>query len=36
LGYDVVKSQTFTWNTSVNFSTFSIKLAELNPDLAVP
>lgn len=34
LGYDVVKNQSFTWNTSVNFSTFSIKLAELNADLA--
>lgn len=34
LGYDVFKNKTFSWNTAVNYSTFSIKLAELNKDLA--
>ncbi|MEO5891524.1 MAG: SusC/RagA family TonB-linked outer membrane protein [Ferruginibacter sp.] len=34
LGYDVVKSKSFSWNTSINFSTFSIKLAKLNAELA--
>ena len=34
IGYDVVKNQTFEWNTTVNFSTFNIKLAKLNKDLA--
>ena len=34
LAYDVVKNKTFTWNTSFNYSTFSIKLAKLNADLA--
>jgi iron complex outermembrane receptor protein len=34
LGYDVFKNKTFNWNTSVNFSTFSIKLTSLNKDLA--
>lgn len=30
LGYDVFKNKTFNWNTSVNFSTFNVKLTELN------
>lgn len=34
IGYDVLKNREFNWNTSVNFSTYSIKLAELNKDLA--
>ena len=34
LGYDVFKNKNFSWNTSVNFSTFNIKLAKLNKDLA--
>ena len=34
LGYDVFKNKTFNWNTSVNFSTFNIKLTSLNKDLA--
>lgn len=34
VGYDVLKNRSFTWNTSVNFSTFDIKLAKLNKDLA--
>ena len=34
IGYDVIKNRAFNWNTSVNFSTFSIKLASLNKDLA--
>jgi iron complex outermembrane receptor protein len=34
LGYDVFKEESFTWNTSLNFSTFNVKLTELNKDLA--
>ena len=34
IGYDVFKNQDFNWNTAVNFSTFDIKLAKLNKDLA--
>jgi iron complex outermembrane receptor protein len=34
IGYDVIKSKNFTWNTSVNFSTIKVKLKELNKDLA--
>lgn len=34
LAYDVFKNKDFTWNTSVNFSTYSIKLSKLNKDLA--
>jgi TonB-dependent starch-binding outer membrane protein SusC len=34
LAYDVIKKHDFTWNTSVNFSTYNIKLASLNKDLA--
>ncbi|MGK2864285.1 MAG: SusC/RagA family TonB-linked outer membrane protein [Chitinophagaceae bacterium] len=34
LGYDVFKNKAFDWNTSLNFSTFNIKLTELNKDLA--
>jgi len=34
LGYDIFKNKTFNWNTSVNFSTFNIKLAKLNAELA--
>ncbi|MGZ8558360.1 MAG: SusC/RagA family TonB-linked outer membrane protein [Chitinophagaceae bacterium] len=30
LGYDVFKNKTFNWNTSGNFSTFNVKLTELN------
>ncbi len=34
LGYDVFKNNDFDWNTSLNFSTFNITLAELNKNLA--
>lgn len=34
LGYDVIKNQEFTWNTSANFSTYNIKLTKLNKLLA--
>jgi TonB-linked SusC/RagA family outer membrane protein len=34
LAYDVLKNRNFTWNTSVNFSTFDAKLTSLNEDLA--
>ena len=34
LGYDVFKNKDFSWNSSVNYSTFSVKLTKLNPDLA--
>ncbi len=34
LGYDVFKNKEFSWNTSVNFSTYNVKLAKLNKDLA--
>jgi len=30
LGYDVLKNKSYTWNTSVNFSTFSVRLTKLN------
>lgn len=32
--YDVFRGREFSWNTSVNFSTFDIKLTKLNKDLA--
>jgi iron complex outermembrane receptor protein len=34
LAYDVIKNKAFSWNTSINFSTFDIKLTSLNKDLA--
>ena len=34
LAYDVIKSKNLTWNTGVNFSTYNVKLTELNKDLA--
>ncbi len=34
LAYDVIKNGDFNWNTAANFSTFSIKLASLNKNLA--
>lgn len=34
LSYDVSRNRAFDWNTSANFSTYSIKLASLNKDLA--
>lgn len=34
LGYDVFKNKAFNWNTSVNFSTFNVRLTKLNKDLA--
>jgi len=34
LAYDVIKSKSLTWNTGVNFSTYNVKLTELNKDLA--
>lgn len=34
VGYDVIKNKEFSWNTSVNFSTYNVKLAKLNKDLA--
>jgi TonB-dependent starch-binding outer membrane protein SusC len=34
LAYDVFKRSDFTWNTSVNFSTYNIKLTSLNKQLA--
>lgn len=34
LAYDVLKKKDFTWNTSVNFSTYNIVLESLNKDLA--
>lgn len=34
LGYDIYKNKAFTWNTTVNFSTYNVKLAKLNRDLA--
>lgn len=34
LAYDVIKKAKFTWNTSANFSTYNIKLASLNKELA--
>lgn len=35
IGYDVIKNTAFEWNTSVNFSTFNIKLTELERDLKI-
>jgi iron complex outermembrane receptor protein len=32
--YDVIRSADLKWNTSVNFSTYNVKLASLNKDLA--
>ena len=34
LGYDVIRSKDLVWNTSLNFSTYHVKLASLNKDLA--
>ncbi len=34
LAYDVFKNKIFNWNTSVNFSTFSVELTKLNKELA--
>ncbi|MEO5591488.1 MAG: TonB-dependent receptor, partial [Chitinophagaceae bacterium] len=34
LGYDVVRSKDLVWNTGLNFSTYHVKLASLNKDLA--
>jgi len=34
LGYDILKGGAFTWNTSVNFSSYNVTLASLNKDLA--
>jgi iron complex outermembrane receptor protein len=34
LAYDVFKEKEFTWNSGINFSSYSIKLASLNKDLA--
>jgi iron complex outermembrane receptor protein len=34
LGYDVFKDKAFTWNTSLNFSTYNAKLTKLDKDLA--
>lgn len=34
LAYDVIRKRDLTWNTSVNFSTYHVKLASLNKDLA--
>jgi TonB-dependent starch-binding outer membrane protein SusC len=34
LAYDIYKNKDFTWNSSVNFSTYKIKLSKLNRDLA--
>ncbi|WP_153800791.1 SusC/RagA family TonB-linked outer membrane protein [Foetidibacter luteolus] len=34
LGYDVLKGSGLEWNTSANFSTYNVKLASLNKDLA--
>lgn len=34
IAYDVFKNKDFTWNTSTNFSTYSVKLSKLNRDLA--
>lgn len=32
--YDVIRASEFKWNTAVNFSTYNVKLASLNKDLA--
>ena len=34
LGYDVIRSRDLVWNTGLNFSTYHVKLASLNKDLA--
>lgn len=34
VAYDVLKNSSFSWNTSVNFSTFKVTLTKLNPELA--
>lgn len=34
VAYDIIKNKEFTWNSSLNFSTYSVKLASLNKDLA--
>lgn len=34
IAYDILKNKALDWNTSVNFSTFDIKLTSLNKDLA--
>ncbi len=34
IAYDVIKTRDITWNSSVNFSTYSVKLQSLNKDLA--
>jgi TonB-dependent starch-binding outer membrane protein SusC len=34
IGYDVMKKQEFNWNTTVNFSTYDVRLTKLNKDLA--
>jgi TonB-dependent starch-binding outer membrane protein SusC len=33
LGYDVIRTNDFTWNTGGNFSTFDVKLTKLDPSL---
>lgn len=34
LNYDVVRKSDFSWNTSINFSTYNVRLAELDPSLS--
>jgi len=34
LSYDVLRQKDFTWNTSINFSSYHVILASLNKDLA--
>lgn len=34
IDYNVINSKDFTWNTGGNFSTFSVVLSSLNPELA--
>jgi len=34
LSYDVLRQKDFTWNTSINFSSYHVVLASLNKDLA--
>ncbi len=36
LGYDVLRDGPFTWNSSGNFSTYSVTLASLDPRYAAP
>ncbi|MEQ9437400.1 MAG: SusC/RagA family TonB-linked outer membrane protein [Cyclobacteriaceae bacterium] len=33
LGYDVIRQTNFSWNTGINFSTYNVRLAELDPSL---